>query len=93
MQIKSRYLKRTFLDTVLIREKNRGITCALAIFLRSIDLFSSDNLDVRAIVNVIFINKTISTVKVPTRFRSSTFELTVVYFPLWRLLHYFGHMG
>ena len=41
-------------------------------FLRSIDISSSDKLDVRAIVNVIFINKTISIVKVPTRLRSLT---------------------
>ena len=37
-----------------------------------------DNLDVRAIVNVMFINKAISIVKVPMRLRSSTFELTGV---------------
>ena len=49
-------------------------------FLRSIDISNSDKLDVHAIVNVIFINKTISIVKVPTRLRASTFELTGIYF-------------
>ena len=41
-------------------------------------------------VNVMFINKTISIVKVPMRLRSSTFELTGVYFR--GELNHFGHM-
>ena len=48
----------------------------MANFLRIIDISKSDNLDVGAIVNVIFINKTISIAKV--RLRSSTFELNGV---------------
>ena len=61
----------------------------MANFLRIIDISKSDNLDVGAIVNVIFINKTISIAKV--RLRSSTFELTGVYSR--DELHHFGRMG
>ena len=70
---------------------NQRITRILAIFLSIIDISRSDNLDVRAIVNIMFINKTISIVKVPMRLRSSTFELTGVYFR--GELNHFGHMG
>ena len=98
MQTKSRDLKRTFLDTACIREKQWENNLYIGNFLRSFDVSNSDKLDVHAIVNVIFINKIISTVNVPTRLRSSTFELTGiyfrgVYFRLWRLLHHFGRMG
>ena len=98
MQTKSRDLKRTFLDTACIREKQWENNLYIGNFLRSFDISNSDKLDVHAIVNVIFINKIISTVNVPTRLRSSTFELTGiyfrgVYFRLWRLLHHFGRMG
>ena len=98
MQTKSRDLKRTFLDTACIREKQWENNLYIGNFLRSFDISNSDKLDVHAIVNVIFINKIISTVNVPTRLRSSTFELTGiyfrgVYFQLWRLLHHFGHVG
>ena len=86
-------LKRTFLDTACIREKQWENNLYIGNFLRCIDISNSDKLDVHAIVNVIFINKTISIVKVPTRLRSSTFELTGIYFQLWRLLHHFGLIG
>ena len=89
MQAKSRDLKRTFLDTACIREKPWENNLYIGNFLRSFDISNSDKLDVHAIVNVIFINKTISTVNVSTRLRSSTFELTGIYFRLWRLLHHF----
>ena len=62
---------------------NERITLILTNFLHSID--------VRAIVNVIFITKSISIIKVPTRLRSSTFAFTGVYFR--GELHDFGHMG
>ena len=70
---------------------DQRITRILANFLRIIDISRSDNLDVRILVNVLFINKTISIVKVPMRLRSSTLELTGVYFR--GELNYFGHMG
>ena len=70
---------------------NERITLILTNFLHSIDISRSDKLDVRAIVNVIFITKSISIIKVPTRLRSSTFAFTGVYFR--GELHHFGHMG
>ena len=67
------------------------IAYILANFLRSIDISRSDYRNVRAIVIVIFINKSINIVKVPMRLRSSTFELTGVYFRCE--LHNFGQIG
>ena len=63
----------------------------ITLILTNIDISRSDTLDVRAIVNVIFITKSISIIKVPTRLRSSTFAFTGVYFR--GELHHFGHMG
>ena len=67
------------------------ITWILANFLRSINISRSNYLDVRAIVNVIFFNKIISIVKVPMRLKSSTFELTGVYFR--GELYHFDHVA
>ena len=71
-------------------KRDPRITWILANFLRSIDISRSNYLDVRAIVNVICFNKIISIVKVPMRLRSSTFELTGVYFR--GELYHFDHM-
>ena len=80
VQTKSRGLKRSWILPVSGKNK-----------LRIIDVSRSNNLDVRAIVNVMFIDRTISIAKVPMRMRSSTFELTGVYFR--GELNHFGHVG
>ena len=73
------------------RKTNERTTRILANVLRSTDISRSGKLDVREIVNVTFINKTVSIPKVPTRLRSPSFELTGLYFR--SDLYHFGHMG
>ena len=79
-----------FLDTVFGKNKSEDDPY-IGKFFTYYDISRSDNLHVRILVNVMFINKTISIVKVPMRLRSSTLELTGVYFR--GELNHFGHMG